>query len=371
VTTPRERLASLDVFRGITVAAMILVNNPGDWTNVYAPLLHAAWTGWTFADVIFPSFIFAMGLAMPFAFARRVEGGERTRDVHRRIAARVAWLIGLGLVLNGVTAWTTAAPLRVPGVLQRIAAAYLIASLVLVHVRPSRWAGAAAVLMAAHWAILAMVPFDSAAAGTLTPEHNVAGWLDAHVFGRHALGPPNDPEGILGTLTAAATALTGALAGEFLRRPRNAWRRAAGLTLAGAASLAAGAAWSFLLPISKPLWTGSFVLATSGLILLAFVPVYLLVDVARLSAWARPFLWLGVNPLALYFGSEVAGHLLEAPWIPERSGATTVKAWLFWRYLAPSFHSAERASLAFGIAFAALWVAAAGTLYRRRIYLRV
>ena len=146
-----SRVESLDVVRGLAVAGMIVVNNPGDWNAVYPPLLHAYWTGLTVADLVFPAFIFVMGLALPFAFARRRMAGSSSREISEHIALRVALLIALGLVLNAVN---HVSPLRVPGVLQRIALGYFFASIVALHVRPSRWLLAAAVLLVVHWALL-------------------------------------------------------------------------------------------------------------------------------------------------------------------------------------------------------------------------
>jgi predicted acyltransferase len=356
-----HHVESLDVFRGLTVAAMILVNNPGDWTAVFPPLLHAYWSGWTFADVVFPWFIFVMGAAMPFAFSRRRGGGVVLPRMYRRIVRRVALLIALGLALNVIAAWPEVAPLRFPGVLQRIALAYLIAAPIVLHFDAAGWAVAAAALLGAHWALLALVPFDGYAAGTLLPDHNLPRYVDTLIFGSHALMSPTDPEGLLGTLTAAATALCGSLAGEALRRPPGGVRGAGRLALGGFAALVAGLGWSTLLPISKPLWTGPFVLVTSGLAAIALACTFLIVDVRHSRRWAQPFVWLGVNPLLIYFLSEFVGHLQTAP-----------KAWIYWTILEPNMTAApELASLLFGIAFVAVWIGFGAVLYRRQIRVQV
>jgi len=352
-----HHVESLDVFRGLTVAAMILVNNPGDWNAVFQPLLHAYWTGWTFADVVFPWFIFAMGVAMPFAFARRRSSGHAVRQLYGRIVRRVVLLIGLGLVLNAIAAWPAIAPLRYPGVLQRIGLAYLIAAPIVLHLDVRGWWIAAAALLAAHTALLAFVPFAGYPAGTLAPDHNLARYLDITIFGNHALRIPNDPEGLLGTLTAAATALFGALAGEALRRTSSDVGRITALLGGGGAALAVGLIWSAFLPVSKPLWTGPFVFVTSGLGTLVLAVIYEVVDHRRWHRWAQPFLWLGVNPLAIYFLSEVVGHLETGP-----------KAWIYWSVLEPVMPRApEVASLLFGSGFVAVWIGVAGVLYEKHI----
>ncbi len=356
-----HHVESLDVFRGLTVAAMILVNNPGDWTAVFQPLLHAYWTGWTFADLVFPWFIFVMGAAMPFAFSRRRAGGLSMRHIYRRILRRAVLLIALGVVLNAVSAWPDAGPLRYPGVLQRIALAYLIAAPIVLHADLAGWATATVVLLAAHWALITLVPFGGYSAGTLSPDHNLPRYVDAMIFGSHAMTAPIDPEGLLGTMTAAATALCGALAGEALRRLTTDRARLRWLAGGGAAALVLGLLWSTRLPISKPLWTGSFVLVTSGLGALALASVYYIVDVRDWRGWARPFVWLGVNPLVIYFLSEVVGHLQTRP-----------KSWLYWTILEPSMaREPELASLLFGIAFVSFWIVVALVLYRRQIRVQV
>jgi predicted acyltransferase len=373
VKVASHHVESLDVFRGATVAAMILVNNPGDWNAVFPPLLHAYWTGCTFADLVFPWFIFIMGVAMPFALARRQARGDPVRQVDRRIVQRAALLIAAGLVLTIFEAWPQISPLRLPGVLQRIALSYLLAALIVLHFDVRGWVAAAVALLMFHWAVLALVPFGGFPAGTLTPEHNPALYLDTLVFGRHALTIPNDPEGLLGTLPAAGTALIGALAGALLRRSTDDRARVRGLVIAGSSLFLAGALWSSVLPLSKPLWTGSYVLLVTGMAMVLLAAIYFAVDVRGLRAWAKPFLWLGVNPLTIYVLSELAGHLIEKPWIHPGGERTTPKAWLFWRFLAPaaSRWPTEWVSLAFGFAYVALWVAVAGVFYHRRIRIQV
>jgi predicted acyltransferase len=366
-------MTSLDVFRGITIGAMILVNNPGDWNAVFPPLMHAYWTNWTLADLVFPWFIFIMGFAMPFAFARRHEQGQCIRELDRRIAQRAALLIVLGLILNGAATWPSVAPLRYPGVLQRIALSYLIGALVVLHLDVSEWVLAVALLLLGHWAVLTLLPFGGYPAGTLTPEHNVSGYLDALVFGGHALARPVDPEGLLGTLSSAATAVIGALAGQQVRCASTDDARLRRLATMGVGALAVGVLWSRVLPLSKPLWTGSYVLVVTGLAALAFSVTYVVVDVLQWRSSARPFLWLGVNPLAIYCLSEVVGHVLENSTIHLGGGRTTLKAWLFWIALEPAFGPwpPEWASFTFAVVFVGIWIAVAGLLYRRRIRIQV
>lgn len=368
-----HHIESLDAFRGVTVAAMILVNNPGDWTAVYPSLMHASWNGCTFADLVFPSFVFIMGFAMPLAFARRRDRGDTARNLAGRVLGRALALAALGLILNLAAAWHAPLAMRIPGVLQRIAVAYLITAFVLLRADAKRWPVVAALLMIVHWALLVLVPFGSYPAGMLTPERNLAGYVDRIVFGRHTLTPFGDPEGILGTITAVATALLGACAGEFVRRAGTDRIRVLGLAAGGAALIAGGLAWSRVLPLNKPLWTGSYVLVASGAAAATFAVFYFVIDAAGFRRAMRPFVWLGVNPLAIYFVSELVGHALEQGLVIQRDGQlTTPKAWLFWRVFAPFTGDATpAASLGFALAFAALFLGIASLLHRRGIRIHV
>jgi predicted acyltransferase len=368
-----HHVESLDVFRGATIAAMILVNNPGDWSAVFRPLQHAPWTGLTAADLVFPWFLFIMGVAMPFAFARRHERGQPVVRLYFRIVQRVVLLIALGLVLNAVAAWPAITPLRIPGVLQRIAVSYLIAAPIVLHLRSSHWMIAAALFLLGHWALLALLPFDGLPAGTMTPGHNLALYLDRFVFGRHSLTIPIDPEGLLGTLSSAATVLGGALVGRMLQAGADETVRLRRLALAGIVAVVSGLAWSTLLPLSKPLWTGSYVLVVSGLATLVLAVTYFVVDVRRARKWAGPLLWLGVNPLAIYFLSELTGHLIERVSIVRAGVSTTAKSWLFWGMLEPALRPrpTEWASLLFGVAYVGLWIGVAAVLYHRQIRIQV
>jgi len=371
MTIRGHRLESLDVFRGATIAAMILVNNPGDWSAVFPPLMHAGWTGWTIADLVFPWFIFIMGVALSLVFRRRLATGEPLSTFHRRVWRRTLALIALGLFLNAIAAWPDVSPLRLPGVLQRIALSYLIAATALAYLSETGLIAMVVLLLVGHWAVLTQVPFNGYQAGTLTHDDNMARYVDTILFGRHLI-TPTDPEGMLGTFPAAATALLGAMAGRWIDRTPGEKQRVIGLLVAGAGSMLAGLAWSIVLPISKPLWTGSFVLIVTGLGTLVWAAIHLVVDVWGWRGWARPLVWLGVNPLAIYVLSETVGHLIADDWHVKGENVA-VKPWVFTHLLNSPFgaESIEWASALFGIAFVAIWIAAAGMLYRQRIRLLV
>lgn len=369
-SAPNSRLASLDALRGIAVAAMIVVNNPGNWTAVFPPLSHAAWHGCTPADLVFPLFIFVMGMAMPLAFARR------PASFYRHIGSRAAGLVALGLLLNLVHAWPDVAHLRVPGVLQRIGLTYLIAALIVHHVRPARRLAIAALLLLVHWALLALVPVGGQPAGVLTATDNLAGYVDKAVFGAHTLTATGDPEGVLGLVSSVATALVGAVAGAWVSASSTPRARLGGIVTGGAIALLVGLTWSYALPLNKTLWTGSYAVLASGLAALMFAVCHVLVDVrGRLPTeargattgspwWARPFVWLGASALTIYFLSELVGGLLERPWIQNADHMVSIKDRIFWSWLAPMVGDAGGtwSSLLFALVYTVFWIAVAGCL---------
>src|ERR1700675_1384573 len=215
------RVLSLDVFRGLTVAAMVLVNTPGSWRHVYWPLQHAEWHGWTPTDLIFPFFLFIVGVAIPLALGRRVGGGARRAAVVTKILRRSVIIFALGLLLHAVPDFDVA-NIRIPGVLQRIAVCYLVAALLFLWTGWRAQTAIAIVALLGYWALLTLVPVPGFGAGDLGKEGNLAAWLDRTALGAHIwrIGRVYDPEGILSTVPAMVTTLFGVLTGRFLRAAR-------------------------------------------------------------------------------------------------------------------------------------------------------
>lgn len=274
--------------------------------------------------------------------------------------------------MNLVAVWPHLGDVRVPGVLQRIGLTYLIAAFVVLSVRPRGQVAIAAALVLAHWALLVLVPFDGQPAGTLTPVHNLAAYVDTSVFGRHTLTPAGDPEGLLGLMPSIATALLGSAAGWYISASTSVQSRLVGLGTAGVSIALLGLVWSSILPLNKALWTGSYALFASGLAALTLALCYLLIDVARIDRWARPFIWLGVNPLAVYFLSELVGRLIERPMMRQAHGLTAIKELVFWSWIVPRVGDAGGAwsSCAFGVLYTALWIGVAGLLDRNGVRIR-
>ena len=352
---PQRRLRSLDAFRGLTIAAMVLVNNPGTWAAVYAPLTHARWHGLTPTDVIFPFFLFIVGVAIPLS-----------RPTVGRVLRRAAIIFALGLVLNGLPRfdWAT---IRIPGVLQRIAVCYLVAALLFLTTGWRTQAIVTAALLLGYWGAMTLVPVPGYGRGNLGPEGNLAAWLDRAVLGPHIWRAARvyDPEGILSTVPAVATTLLGVLTGRWAQSARPPRVITGGLALAGALGAVLGAAWGVWFPVNKALWTSSYVVLTAGLALLVLAACYWAIEIRGWRRWAAPFVVLGVNALALFFLSTLVAHVLTLI----RVGNITLHTLIFERVFVP-WASPINASLAYAAAYVLVWWGAMWLLYRAGVRLR-
>ena len=362
-----ERIVSLDVFRGLTIAAMILVNNPGDWHHVYSPLAHAEWNGWTLADLVFPFFLFIVGVAIPLALGEAKSRSGSGASPLSRIVRRSAILVGLGLLLNVFTGFESLAMLRIPGVLQRIGLCYLAASLVYLYAGSRTHVVALVALLAGYWILLVDVPVSGQQPGVLDPDQNLVAAFDRRVLGEgHLFHHTWDPEGLLSTLPAIATTLTGVLAGNWLRSRRPAPLAAGGLGAAGGIAAAAGALMALWMPINKSLWTSSYVVFTTGLALVLFGAVYWLVDVRGVRRPLMPLVVFGVNPIAVYVLSTVVAELFDQPLVGSQNLRGAIS-----RVMRGALGSPEAASLGYAAAYVLAWLAVMSVLYRRKIFIKV
>jgi predicted acyltransferase len=375
-SAPKGRLQSLDVLRGATIAGMILVNNPGDWAKTFSPLLHAAWHGWTPTDLIFPFFIFVMGVAIPLAFAARIErSGGHLGSTYRQIARRTVILFALGLLLAWFpfidVTWSTA---RIFGVLQRIAIVYLLASLADLHLGKVGRIWVSAFVLVGYWAAMKLVPVPGFGAGDLGPEGNLAAWVDQIVLGSHvwrSAPGPGDPEGLLSTLPAVVTALAGVFTGEWLRSQRSESEKLIGLFVWGSLAAAAGGLFGYFFPVNKNLWTSSYVVLTAGLALLTLAVIYYFVDIRGQVSWATPFLAVGTNPITVFVLSGlVAKMLYKIRWIGADGSTITLKAWLYDGYFS-SWIPDYFASLVWAIVTVVVWWAIMSLLYRKKIFIKI
>jgi predicted acyltransferase len=380
---PAQRLLSLDVFRGLTVAAMILVTDPGTYSAVYPQLLHAAWNGTTATDMIFPSFLFIAGMAIALSTESRLRRGESRAALVRHTLRRSAVIFAIGLLVNGFPDYNLHT-LRIPGVLQRIALCYLAGGLLYLRIERKSarqkitiLASLTTALLVVYWALLKLAPVPGFGAGRLDSLGNLAAYLDRLILGtRHmwvwgltpAHGVTYDPEGLLSTLPAIATLLIGMLAAEWMRGLHSARIKVLALAAASVALMLAGKLLDPWMPINKRLWTGTFVLWSGGVSLLAFSACYALLDWRRWRWWTLPALIFGANALTAFALSNVITTLLDRVHAPV-SGQFTLHQWGYQTILALGLRPVN-ASLAYAIAIVLLNLALLLPLYRKRVFLR-
>jgi predicted acyltransferase len=365
----RQRLASLDAFRGLTIAGMILVNNPGSEEHVYPPLRHAEWHGWTPTDLVFPFFVFIVGVSIAFALSRRQEGGAGKGDLYFKIFKRSVILFSLGMLLRLFPRFDFET-LRIPGVLQRIALCYLLAALLYIHVDARGRIGFAVLVLAAYWAALKLVPVPGYGAGALDYEGNLPGYIDLKLLAGHLYKPEFDPEGILSTFPAIVTAILGTLTGDWLRSSKRNLMKTLGLLAAGAGLTGLGLALHPYFPINKQLWTSTFVLFAAGAALLFLSGCFFLIDVLGWKKGALPFFILGSNAIAAYAGSILLAKLLV--WVQVSAGGerTSLYSWIYGYAFVP-WAGEINGSLAFAMGFVLLWVALMTPLYRKKIFIKI
>lgn len=364
-----SRLRSLDVFRGLTVAGMVIVNNPGDWGAVYGPLLHAEWDGWTTTDLIFPFFLFIVGVSIAFA--------GRGRSSWTKVLRRGAVLWGLGLFMAAFPFFRLST-VRVPGVLARIAWCYVATSVLVRAVdnrspttRRRRAFVIVAVLLIAYWIALTWIPVPGGVAGDRSPSGNLGAWLDRALLLGHLWRPDWDPEGVLSTVPAIGTTLLGVIAGWWLRETDSPRERVRAVLLAGLIGVIAGLLWDLSFPINKSLWTSSYVFFTGGLAAVALAACHWLFDLRTstdITRWSEPLVVLGRNAILLFVVSGLfAKTLIYLKW-PDAS--MSLARWIYVSAFLP-LASPRNASLLYALANLALLYALLAYLHRRRIYLSV
>ena len=422
-----QRLISLDVFRGITIAGMILVNNPGSWSHLYGPLGHARWNGCTLTDLVFPFFLFIVGVAMAFSLQRRIESGHSRPVVIGQVIRRTIILFLLGLIMYGFPNFRLIGPfvmtivglgflyadtpvlaigntgsaqirkllaglfligavlyftldfeyfqetnLRVPGVLQRIAVCYLLASLIMLSTGLRGRVAWVVLILAAYWIVsLGIAPpagYENEVTGSPGLLHD---WLDVRLLAGHLYRERPDPEGILSTLPAVATVLLGALTGQWLCGSRDKTATAVGLFIMANVALVLGLCMNYGFPINKKIWSSSYVIFTAGLALHFLAMCYWLIDVKGFKRWAWPFVVFGSNAIVVYFASSLGAKMMSRVKLalPD-GGETSLKNWLYQNVFA-SWAAPQFASLCFALAYILLWLMMMIPLYRKRIFIKV
>jgi predicted acyltransferase len=366
-----DRLMSLDVFRGATIASMLLVNDPGTWSAVYPPLLHAPWHGWTFTDVIFPFFLWITGLSLTLSTAKRIGRGESRRDLMLHALRRSVIIFTIGLFLAGFPFFRFSI-IRIPGVLQRIALCYLIATAIYLTTGlrgQIRWTGG---LLAAYWLLMKFYPVPGVGAGGLEKEGNFAQYIDSLLLSGHMWSQSKtwDPEGIVSTLPAIATTLFGILTGHLLRSRKPVEEKAAWMFVMGNALLFAGAVMSLWLPINKNLWTSSYSVFMAGLAANVFACCYWIIDGKGYRRWCLPFRIYGMNAIVIFALSGLLGKsaLLLKVTGPEGK-PISLWTWVFQHGFVP-LASPINASLIFALTYVLLFFGIAWVMYRFKWFVK-
>jgi predicted acyltransferase len=387
-TATAPRLTSLDAFRGFIIAGMILVTDPGTYSAVYKPLTHAQWENPSPTDMIFPSFLVIVGMAIPLSFASHLRRGKTRKELFGHIIKRSILLFLLGLILNGFPDYNLHT-IRIPGVLQRIALCYLAGATLYLsatntdstkrHRRTTIVTVTLIALLAIYWALLKFVPVPGFGPGRLDSLGNLGAYIDRAIFGIQHLWPYGltpghgvtfDPEGLLSTLPAMATLLIGVLAGDWLLTNRTPQKKALVLTIAGACLIVTGLILSPSMPLIKKIWTSTFAIYSGGVALVMFSVFYFILDIKQWRRWSTPLLILGTNAILAFALSNIITTLTDRIHVTTRAGeALTIHQWL--NQILATGLAPIHASLVYAVAIVLFNIALIYPLYRKRIFLRL
>lgn len=377
-----NRLLSLDFFRGLTVAAMILVNNPGSWSHIYAPLEHAEWNGCTPTDLVFPFFLFIVGVSITYAMGSKKEDPASHSKTIMKAFKRGLILFGLGFILaffprnfKDFDVINALQNVRIPGVLQRIGVVFFISSILFLKLSTKTIFRTFILILFGYWLFMTFIPVPGTGYPNLEKETNLGAWLDRTVLTEAHLWKSAktwDPEGILSTLPAVGTCLFGILVGVYLRRKdvetgnKMAWLFSAGLT-----AVALGLLWDMEFPINKALWTSSYVLYTGGLATLILTLSYWIIDVQGYKRFTTPFVVYGINAITVFFVSGLLPRLLNMIKIEQDNGEKIGALTSFYRnYFVPHF-SPINASLAYAIFVVLFFYVILWIMYKKKIIIKV
>ena len=362
------RLISLDAFRGATMALMVLVNTAGG-PHSYGPLNHSAWNGWTITDLVFPSFLWIVGVAITLSLGKRMEAGVPKRRLFFQALRRACVIFVLGLIVYAAPDFNLSTQ-RIPGVLQRIAVCYLIACAIFLTARWRMQIVWIVALLVSYWLLMMLAPVPGYGAGDLAVRHNFANYVDRVVLGSHNYAETKDwdPEGLVSTLPSIATALLGIMAGQILKLKRDLSERTTWLYLAGSILIALGLICNIWLPINKKLWTSSFSLFMAGMDFVIFAGFVWLIDGKGYRRHVRPLVIMGMNAIAVYMASELVETALSLKHVGGL-GSPSVHQWIYQNLFAP-LASPKNASLAYAICYVLLMYAIAYGMYKKRWFLK-
>ena len=392
----RERLLALDVFRGMTVAGMLLVNNPGNWDHIFEPLEHAKWNGWTPTDLIFPFFLFIVGVTSYLSLSQRRARGDSESAIVRQILRRGALIFLFGLFLawfpgymwgkiDGMTDPTLLdrvvyriQHIRIMGVLQRIAVAYVIGALITLRGSWKQHALTLVGILLGYWALMTLVTVpDRGVPGWQLldqPDAVLSAWFDRLVLGTNHLwisAKTWDPEGLLSTLPAVGTMMLGQFAGRWIGQPKPIAERLNGMFACGALLMMLGLMWNWSFPINKTLWTSSYVVFTAGLALVTLATCMWIIDVQGWKRWTQFFVIYGTNPMIAFLGSGLMARITVTLWkVDTPTGPKSASAIVHQTIFAP-FLEPRVASLGYAVTFVMVWFVILWALWRRKIFLKV
>jgi predicted acyltransferase len=358
-----QRIGSVDILRGFTIAAMILVNTPGTWSNVYAPLLHADWHGLTPTDLVFPFFLFIVGISIYFAYKNK----PNTKSTYKKVVIRSLKLIGLGLFLAWFLPYLPffkdISTLRFPGVLQRIGLVFLFSAILYLNCNWKALLGIGLTILVGYWVFLGFVPFGDGTLPTFDrASNNWAMYIDLNLLGNHMWKTDYDPEGLFSTLPAIATCISGILIGKLL----DGLKSVNLLFITGVILLGLGYVLNIWFPINKAIWSSSFVLATSGCATLILAIIYYLTDVKQLK-FGSIFKYVGMNAITIYFLSSFVSKIFYLT----KVGDTNVHSWLYNNIFVQSFLSDKLSSLLYALVVVTFYAALGYIMYRKKIFIKV
>ncbi len=359
--TNSERLISLDVFRGITIAAMILVNFPGSWEITYPQIEHAAWIGLTAADFIFPFFIFIVGVSVVLSFSRQIESGKTTQQIAQKSLKRAAKIFAVGFALKFLPSFDFSR-VELPGVLQRIALVFVACAMLYLYTGWKTQLGIAVGILISYWLLLTFIPVPNIGAGVLEPGQNLANWLDGIVIPHSLLNKKGyDSEGFLSTFPAIASGIGGLLAGKMIQDNKEARQKITILIAVGILLVITGILWGITFPVIKKIWSSSFALITSGWAFITFALLIWLIDLKKITWGTKPWIVFGSNAIAIYVLADVFETIFIKSGLRDGTfvrlvnfGVNASAASLIW------------ALFSVGVCFIAAW-----QLYSRRIFIKL
>ncbi|PRY53342.1 putative acyltransferase [Arcticibacter pallidicorallinus] len=370
---PNNRLLSLDAFRGLTVAAMILVNNPGSWAKIYPPLKHAEWHGCTPTDLVFPFFLFIVGVAIVFALQTKKTDPGNHNQLLIKAAKRgcILFLLGLLLALYPKFNFET---VRIMGVLQRIGVVYFICAAIFIKTKPKTQFIIMTSILVVYWILMTFVPVPGFGAPNLEKETNLAAWADRLILTENHTWKSSktwDPEGILSTMPAVATGLFGMLIGGILKnKEKSAAERTAWLFSFGFIAWILGMTWGLFFPINKSLWTSSYVLYCGGLASMGLALFYWVIDVQGHSRWCKIFVAYGVNAITVFFLSAVIAKTMGMIKLSRNGEEVNLHTWLYKTFFT-SWLPADLASLAWALTFVLLFLLLLWPMYKKNWIIKV